>query len=393
MRSDDIDPTRATSKGARYLKEFLHYAETLELSTPEVDDKALIQSPFERAVYDELTTHGLRLIPQVGQASYRIDFGVLDQDLPGRFVVGIECDGATYHSASTARDRDRLRQHVLEDLGWTLIRVWSTDWYQNRDAQVKRILEFVAEQKNYIKAEPESKVTSGNQASQTNAPEKKDIRQRELRASVFDVRANPQHVPTALREATSAKRKLIDYRLSHLQTLGDPQAFNSASEQSIMAVIQTVVNCEAPIHVEELKRRVAACWQISRVGSRISARIDKLIGWMAKKEQIILRKEFVWKSGQTKVDPRVRRIDGYVFTAETLPPEELDSFIAYVLDDKRPRSREEIVTEVAKAVGFGRAGQKLAETIQTRIQYLLDSSLIEPCSTGIRLTDASWGQS
>ena len=80
-------------------------------------------------------------MPQVGVAGYRIDLGVVDADAPGRFVCGIECDGVAYHSSETARDRDRLRQQVLEARGWTLLRVWSTDWFKDRAGQVDRIVQ------------------------------------------------------------------------------------------------------------------------------------------------------------------------------------------------------------------------------------------------------------
>ncbi len=73
-------------------------------------------------------------------SGYRIDLGVVDPDHPGRYLLGIECDGATYHSAQTARDRDRLRQQVLEGLGWTLLRIWSRDWISDRAREIDRVL-------------------------------------------------------------------------------------------------------------------------------------------------------------------------------------------------------------------------------------------------------------
>ena len=91
--------------------------------------------------------------PQVGVAGYRIDLGVLDDDVPGRFVCGIECDGVAYHSMETARDRDRLRQQVLEARGWTIHRVWSTDWFKDRQGQIERLLRLIAESRQRVKSE------------------------------------------------------------------------------------------------------------------------------------------------------------------------------------------------------------------------------------------------
>jgi very-short-patch-repair endonuclease len=81
----------------------------------------------------------------VGCSGYRIDLGILDPANPGRYQLGVECDGATYHRAATARDRDKLRQLILEGLGWTLYRVWSTDWWHDSEAETKKLLSFIHE--------------------------------------------------------------------------------------------------------------------------------------------------------------------------------------------------------------------------------------------------------
>jgi very-short-patch-repair endonuclease len=93
---------------------------------------------FEQDIFDALKAKGLDLLPQWGASKYRIDMVAKHPKTPGRFVLAIECDGATYHSGATARDRDRLRQQHLEALGWRFHRIWSTDWFLHRDAEVER---------------------------------------------------------------------------------------------------------------------------------------------------------------------------------------------------------------------------------------------------------------
>src|SRR5439155_23162258 len=88
---------------------------------------------------EELTRHDLTVHRQVGCSGFRIDLAVVDSRARGRYLLGVECDGASYHSSATARDRDRLRQEVLESLGWRICRVWSTDWVRDRTAQVERV--------------------------------------------------------------------------------------------------------------------------------------------------------------------------------------------------------------------------------------------------------------
>ena len=98
---------------------------------------------FERSVGAVLKESGYQVVPQVGVASFFIDLGVRHPAKAGTFLLGIECDGASYHSGRSARDRDRLRQEILDNLGWKIHRVWSTDWFKNRDGEIKRMLRYI----------------------------------------------------------------------------------------------------------------------------------------------------------------------------------------------------------------------------------------------------------
>lgn len=136
----DVDAKRAPSRGVQMLRQYLEYAAT---GGARMGDGGAAPTPlnhFELDVYDALTAKGLSLIPQWGASRYRIDLVVQHPTKPGRFVMAIECDGASYHAAPTARDRDRLRQQHLEALGWRFHRIWSTDWFMRREEEISRAL-------------------------------------------------------------------------------------------------------------------------------------------------------------------------------------------------------------------------------------------------------------
>src|SRR5690606_9929016 len=97
--------------------------------------------PFEIDVRDKLVAAGLALDSQYGVGAYKIDFAVRHPEQPGKHVLAIEADGAAYHSGQTARDRDRLRQTLLESRGWVFCRIWSTDWFNDADAEITRVLQ------------------------------------------------------------------------------------------------------------------------------------------------------------------------------------------------------------------------------------------------------------
>ncbi|GAB3382576.1 DUF4011 domain-containing anti-phage protein Hhe [Azotobacter armeniacus] len=139
----DVLVSGTASRGLKALRDFLQYAESGRMPLLSESGRAP-DSDFEVAVIDALARHGYDCEAQVGVAGFFIDLAVRDPGQPGRYLMGIECDGAAYHSAKSARDRDRLRQSVLEQLGWRIRRIWSVDWFRNPRAQLEPILQELA---------------------------------------------------------------------------------------------------------------------------------------------------------------------------------------------------------------------------------------------------------
>ncbi|MCY1344369.1 putative DNA helicase [compost metagenome] len=141
--ASDVVATGTSSRGVLALRDFLHFAESGRM--PHIrESERTPDSDFEVAVIEALERHGYQCEPQVGVAGFFIDLAVRDPGQPGRYLMGIECDGAAYHSAKSARDRDRLRQSVLEQLGWRIRRIWSVDWFRNARLQLEPLLQELA---------------------------------------------------------------------------------------------------------------------------------------------------------------------------------------------------------------------------------------------------------
>ena len=151
LTADDIDPGPTNPLGVVALKRYLKYAQTDKLDIPELTGKPP-DSPFEEEVADALRGCGYEVDHQIGSSGYFIDLGIKDPERPGRYLLGIECDGATYHSAQSARDRDRIRQQVLEGLGWRIHRIWSTDWFRYPDRELRKAAEAIEAAKTHIPA-------------------------------------------------------------------------------------------------------------------------------------------------------------------------------------------------------------------------------------------------
>jgi len=132
----DMDPERRGGTGM--LRDYIQYARSEGRSFGDGKPANVATNAFEEDIAQALLAAGIPVVPQWGASKYRIDLVARHPKRPGQFVLAIECDGASYHAAPTARDRDRLRQQHLEALGWRFHRIWSTDWFQHREQEITR---------------------------------------------------------------------------------------------------------------------------------------------------------------------------------------------------------------------------------------------------------------
>jgi very-short-patch-repair endonuclease len=162
IEPDDLRTDTAKNNGPRRLKDYLRYAKYIsEGRTEDVkniidslnpgftrnvnlvgkpgEDSLIFESTFEEIVYDRLLALGYQVVTQVGYSGYRIDLAIVDPDDPTKYILGIECDGAMFHSARSTRERDVMRQEFLQSRGWRIERIWSTNWWRNPQKEIDRI--------------------------------------------------------------------------------------------------------------------------------------------------------------------------------------------------------------------------------------------------------------
>ena len=149
------DNNRLKSTGAKGLIQYLRFVHSGGEDLGDLSVETVPMNPFEQDIFDSLREHGIGMVPQYGVSGYRLDFAVQHPKSPGRFILAIEADGASYHSSETARDRDRIRQAHLERLGWKFHRIWSTEWFRNKESEVYLAKQAVEEAINAYEEEPE----------------------------------------------------------------------------------------------------------------------------------------------------------------------------------------------------------------------------------------------
>ncbi len=306
LRPEQIDLGRTRARGVRDFKHFLEFADRgaralAEAFAPTGGD---VESPFEAAVMAALEAKGWTVHTQIGVSGFRVDLGVVHPDAPGRYLAGVECDGATYHSSATARDRDRLREHVLTDLGWRIRRVWSTEWWMDAEGALAKLDKRLREDLEADRAQAAAAAILADEVVEpvvvgSDNPEPQD----ELSPASPVVEISPEPANDAQPAAEAAPTRLYadlvmpavitaapielppeerDYRIADLADLGlpiEPGRFYDASYRpALSAMVAHVLAIEAPIYEELLVRRVARAHGLQRVGhlvrEAIVAQID-----------------------------------------------------------------------------------------------------------------------
>jgi len=354
---NDISLESTSSRGVFALKSFLEFAQNRQLVAVDVPLEDT-DSPFEDAVYDVLYSRGLIVRKQVGCAGYRIDLAVADPDRPGSYLLGVECDGAKYHSSPVARDRDRLRQQILEGLGWRIHRIWSTDWYRNRNETVDRLLAAVERAREERASEP-------TPAERAAAPP-----------------PEPAPEPLATVERIVPARpwweEIPSYRqcdrLSSIIYYEDQPAMIAPAVEEVLAV-------EGPIHFEELARRLARLFGFGRAGSSIQAAIGKAVNFLQSQRKIERSRDFVRLAGQ---EVRLRRRTGTALTRiDLICDNEIALAIQRALDVQFNASREDVIIQASRALGFSATHADTArviggvlDTIAARGEVALEDGMV-----------------
>ncbi len=333
----DIDPTRSKAVGPRVLKRFLEFAGTGALDAESTVGGAA-ESPFEEDVAEAIAGLGYPVDHQVGSVGFRIDLGVRHPQQTGRYILAVECDGATWHSALWARERDRLRQQTLEGLGWRFHRIWSTDWFHRRRQEIDRLREALEEAQNAPKDE---------------RPERKIV---------------PPPTPPTLRPVKppepTPQAGAMPYVVAKLSWKdgGEPE---DAPVEKLETLVTKIVEIEGPVHLEEAARRVAAAFGKSKAGTRIRMATDRALRQAGRRKALLAEGKF-WMTEKQRLKPPVRdRSAAPVATRnpEYLPTAEIKAAAADVERQNGRMTHKELVREIARLLGFQRTGSDLRAQI------------------------------
>jgi len=371
IKGDMISLSKTRAVGVKDLKLFLDYAERGVKSLAEAitrksgDD---FESPFEEAVARVLREIGYEIHTQVGCSGYRIDLAIVHPEKPGRYLLGVECDGAAYHSAFCARERDRLRQSVLESLGWKLHRIWSTEWWHNRDIEINRLKQRIAQCLNEVDDSENGSITTN-----------------------IDVIDEPSDIEEIAYESLDSD---IDDTVAHFAEWRSnmpampPEAFDQMSyEHIIVRMIEEITAIESPVSLAQVARKICTQFNISRATQRVLTRVQNL----AKKANVHIDERhhqiFFWCNADQIKDFSIFRKHTAELKRrpEDICPDEMANAAHAVLKTNISMSEEELLRHTAQYFGFARVGQNVAAAIQQGLTHLCTSGRAESSNGKVSL--------
>ncbi|MEO1237169.1 MAG: DUF4011 domain-containing protein, partial [Planctomycetota bacterium] len=371
ITSSDIDLSRTGQRGPEAFKAFLHFAEHGSFSTEGVDEGGF-GSPFEQEVARALTDAGHEVVPRVGSAGFYVDLAVVDPEKPGRYLLGVECDGPSYRNARSARERDRARQSILEMMGWTIHRVWSTDWFNRPKAETAKLIEAIEQARGGDPVPPASP-----------RPRKQVVIERTDGEASVEVDRFAGVAVTPYVEAGFKKlpRKELD----------DLTVFER------MALVTKVVEIEGPVHRDEVVRRSADIYRVERLTGKVSSLLESAVGDAVNAGKLSDDGGgFLTMVGDAAAQLAGVRSRSDVGSSglrkpEMLPPTEVRLALREVVRVAIGVSREDAVIEASRLLGFASTRSSLREVMERELAGLVADGGVEERDGGLFVVEAAPG--
>lgn len=361
---DQIDTTRTRARGVADLKAFLDFANRgpVALAAQDRGSVGPADSAFEEAVRDALAAKGWEVHTQIGVSGFRIDLGVRHPDHAGVWLAGVECDGARYHSSATARDRDRIRQAVLEGLGWKILRIWSTDWFRAPDATITRIdgsIQALLEADRARRAEEDAQQDPvETDASPSGDPVIMPIAApgpQQSDASKGDAVGEERVVLFADNAASSAS--MAPAPLQGVQPTPE-RFFDDGYTADLRSLMQQIIAVEGPMPDSSLARKISHLHGWQRTGARIQARLATLHETFDETVEGDVR--FLWEKGTVKDRVSYRGMGDR--SLREISKSEIASMIDR--DEARISKAEDPDLELARLLGIARLSKDARDYLQ-----------------------------
>lgn len=349
ITADQIDLNRTSAKGSAILKRFLEYADSGVRSLSRERFEKSQETSLEKVIAFELEKLGYTVHTNIGYSGFRIDLGIVDPENEDKYILGILCDGENFIKTKTIRDREVVQTGVLKSLSWSVMRVWTMDWHNDKDEVISQIREQIkqAREKSCEEVSPPVKVI---------APA--DFAIKEIQEETDNFRA--------------------DYAFTNLGVAPYPPEFfyEAKSSQHILSQINSIMRTESPISLDLLCKKILASWGIARRGQRIDERFRNIFKKTDIYSCIHKDKIFLWLNKSQCENYEKYRLNSNRDATE-LPPEETANAIKQILQEQISMPREDLARAASLRLGFSKMGNNVKAAMDLGIDEALKRSLIK----------------
>ena len=402
MTADMINLKRTKSKGVEALKDFLEFAEKGRLQGEYVENRIQKEQGIMEHICQQLTNAGFKYQKAVGHSKFKVDIAVINPYNEDEYLLGIMLDGESYRQSANTKDREVAQISVLNGLGWELHRIWTMDWWDNRDKEISRLLAILEQRRqdafevsrafSKIAAQSDS-VDGGTVESDSVAPalatnQKSDI-------DIIDIDIEERFVPkkpVAEAELKVAAQKhdtagaimqldqeTLEYRVEayvsadiEMTDLSSADYVKAESMPLIVSSMQKIIDAEAPISYDRLIKKTLRAFHISRSSPQTLEATDKALKKILAKMNRQSGIKFYWRKDQDPEMYRVYRMDsdpGDKRSADEIGQQELKNAICVTLKEKGALDKDTLIKETIRTMGRARSGPALTAAVERGLRY------------------------
>ncbi len=358
VRGSDFRLTENSPKGVKILSDYLEFAEKGPTALKQFvkNNKQIAESGFEEDVAEFLESKGYMVEKQVGVSSFRIDLAVRDPNRPKIYALGIECDGATYHSGKTVRDRDALRQEVLERLGWKIYRIWSTDWFRNNQRARRDLVDAVEIALGNKKNEP----TPIKSQSTGNVVDKEELNQETI------IKAEK----ISFSKYVYSNRE-VD-RLNGLYGL----EYDGTDYAGFAKIFETILKIESPVHKNRFLELLKKYYNREKVTSQVVSWFDYHSNYLLEKKKVKFKRDGDFFIKHDQKEFQFRSMDGVIREIEEIYSQEFIDLVVKLVDHQKIVNKISLISQISKQCNYSSLTKKLTEQIETRLKELVDDGIL-----------------
>ncbi len=345
LKASQIDLKRSNAKGVEGLKGFLDFAETGKL--PYISDAAQQEGTnvMVEQICEELTRRGYVTASFVGRSDFKVDIAISTREHPDTFILGILCDGRTYFETKTTRDREIVQPNVLRMLKWKVMRIYSIDWYENRDRTMEQMMQELAS------AEQGREAEEPVAAEETYVFDAEKIRENGISGEVVRNKSLKPYTECQL------KPKAVD------KELFDPY------DEKYVRIVRKILKSEQPVTENYLCKRLAKALGFGHAGANIQKAVSHAASGLYRDPLSLDGVYSYWLDEKTAANYQWYRAPSSRSIAE-IPLIEIVNAVREVVEEEFSLPKDKIPTVAARKLGFSNAGAKISEVILKTVDLL-----------------------